>query len=116
MRHQTRGASSIQRFAPAWIKTNSGPTTNIAAAISIVLDGVEDTLPDAVSDPTARDLLTNADDINEYLNNAKALAPQLTTMKRSDDLGITGISVQNIAYSIGALGELTPVPTKYNGY
>ena len=107
------GLLAIQRFAPTWIKANSAPTTDIEEAISLVLDGVEDALPTVLTDPTANAIIANMNDANEYLNDARIIAPQLTNMKRSQDISVIGISVQNIAYSIGALGELIHPATPY---
>ena len=101
------GLLAVQRFAPAWIKSNSGSNTDVVAEISNVLRTVQDSLPAAVTDEVARAALTNAADTSDYLQNALPIAQTLTGIKTSRDVSTIGIRVQNVAYSIGALAELT---------
>ena len=107
------GLLAVQRFAPSWIKTNSGPTVDTNAEIATVLRGIQDALPAAVTDPSVRAKLTNAADTNDYLQSAEPIASTLTNIDTSRDTSMIGIRVQNVAYSIGALAELTPPTAHY---
>lgn len=107
------GLLAVQRFAPAWIKSTSGPTANTSAEIANVLRSVQDALPAAVTDPSVRAALTNAADTSDYLQSAQPIATNLTDIDTARDISTIGIRVQNVAYSIGALTELTPPTAHY---
>jgi hypothetical protein len=109
----TDGLLAVQRFAPAWIKANSGPSVDTGSEIAIVLRSVQDALPATITDQAVRAVLTNAADTSDYLQSAQPIAAMLTGIERSRDVSMIGVRVQNVAYSIGALNELTRPAVHY---
>jgi hypothetical protein len=112
------GLLAVQRFAPSWIKANTSDPGQVSDLTNQALAGVEAQLTDAVTDPAVRAVLINERDTNDYANQAQGIAYSLTNLRTARDASLAGMSVQNIAYRIGALGELQqPAQTtapKYN--
>lgn len=102
------GLFGVQRFAPAWIKANTKDPMAVAENIDNALDGVPPRITNAVTDVNVRSALVNAQDASDYLTAGINLARGVITARTSRDATLLGMSVQNTAYKIGALSELTP--------